>query len=341
MCQGGVGLEKSTAEKTQEKLLVFLNYVHSVTGRTPHLNDASDVKLFGDFLTHMKEERKSAPGNLVTYITAVMRVVKFSAVATGKDVSPTYRGWAQGYERERAAEASDNTWEALSEKKRWLHWEEVMEVLRQQKAAYEQAATALGRAKEAVRLAVLLIYCCLPPGRALEYRLLTYERCDQDHLKVTVPTPPDKHSNVLFLSQHGERGGLYLGAHKTRKNMGAQKISMNELDYVLRHFDVYIEEHRPRLLALQSADPPTHNYLFVDTNGRSFKDNRTSSHWNNFVKRCFKLHTGVGIGPTTLRSSFVTHLLNPRSAQDDEGGICARNAPLRALPAASVRQKNK
>ena len=152
-----------------------------------------------------QEERKSAPGNLVSYITAVMRVVKFSAVATGKDVSPTYRGWARGYERERAAEASDNTWEALSEKKRWLHWEEVMEVLRQQKAAYEQAATALGRAKEAVRLAVLLIYCCLPPGRALEYRLLTYEWCDQDHLKVTVPTPPDKHSNVLFLSQHGER----------------------------------------------------------------------------------------------------------------------------------------
>ena len=43
--------------------------------------------------------------------------------------------------------------------------------------------------------------------------------------------------------------------------------------------------------------------------GQSFKDDHTSSRWNNFVKKCFKLRAGVAIGPTTLRSSFVTDLL--------------------------------
>ena len=44
-----------------------------------------------------QEERKPAPGNLVSYITAVLGVVRFSPATTGEDVSPTYRRWARGY----------------------------------------------------------------------------------------------------------------------------------------------------------------------------------------------------------------------------------------------------
>ena len=53
-----------------------------------------------------------------------------------------------------------------------------------------------------------------------------------------------------------------------------------------------------------------------DTNGRSFEDDTQSSRWNAFVTSTIQRRAGVKVGPSTLRSSFVTHLLGGDNSED-------------------------
>ena len=173
----------------------------------------------------------------------------------------TYRSWSREYDRERSSDAVEKNWESLAQKNQWLHWGEFVEVVKSQREEYESASTALTRAQEGVRYTVLLFYSCLPPGRSQEYRTLQFRHCCADDLRQTVPTPSERQSNLLYISHDGDQAGLYLGAFKTKKSMGAQKISLDKFDYFLRHLDRYIKKHRPRLLALHTA--PEHDFLFV------------------------------------------------------------------------------
>ena len=193
----------------------------------------------------------------------MQRAVRFTPTG-GEEVLKTYRAWTRSYDRERQSEAALKTWETLSQKKRWLHWEEVIEVVKEQRDVYEGAPTALSQAKEGVRLAVLLLYCCLPPGRSQEYRTLKFLHCRAEDLRPTVPTPPDRSSNLLYLSAEGDQAGLFLGTYKTKKTNGPQTMMLDDAEYFVRHIDKYIKKHRPRLLALQSSSKlPQHDYLFV------------------------------------------------------------------------------
>ena len=199
----------------------------------------------------------------MTYIQAALRAVRHAAPAQA-EVLRTYREWIRDHDQEKRKDDGERTWETLSKRKKWLHWEEVMEAVKSQRDAYEAASRGLPRAKESVRYALMLFYSCLPPGRAQEYRTLKFRRCRRDEMRPTAPTPENRKSNVLFITDEGDRASLYLGQFKTSKTRGAQKISLDELDYFLRHIHRYLTKHRPRLLALQSAsNPPQHDYLFV------------------------------------------------------------------------------
>ena len=200
----------------------------------------------------------------MAYIQVAQRAVRHTAPAQQSEVQQTYRKWIRNYDGEKQKDEAERTWENLSQQKKWLHWEEVIEVVKSQRDEYESASTGLTQAKESVRYALLLFYSCLPPSRAQEYRTLKFERCRQDDLRPTASTPENKKSNVLFITDEGDRAALYLESFKTSKTRGAQKISLDDLGYFLRHVHRYLTKHRPRLLALQSAsNPPQHDYLFV------------------------------------------------------------------------------
>ena len=195
----------------------------------------------------------------MTYIQAAQRAVRHTAPAQA-EVLHRYRKWIRDYEGEKQKDESERTWENLSQNKKWLHWEEVIEVVKRQRDEYE----GLTQAKESVRYTLLLFYSCLPPGRAHEYRTLKYRRCRQDDLRPTAPIPENKKLNIVFITDEVDRAAMYLGSFKTSKTRGAQNISLDELNYFLRHIHRYLTKHRPRLLALQSAsNPPQHDYLFV------------------------------------------------------------------------------
>ena len=147
----------------------------------------------------------------MAYIQAAQRAVRYTAPAQQAEVQQTYRKWLRNYDGEKQKDEAERTWEKLSQQKKWLHWEEVIEVVKSQRDEYESASTGLTQAKESVRYALLLFYSCLPPGRAQEYRTLKFERCRQDDLRPTAPTPENKKSNVLFITDEGDRASP---AHK-------------------------------------------------------------------------------------------------------------------------------
>ena len=69
---------------------------------------------------------------------------------------------------QKEAQASPKSWQQLSWEKKWLHWEEILQVVKEQQEEYESQVRPLNRAVESQKYAVLLLYTALPPGRAKE-----------------------------------------------------------------------------------------------------------------------------------------------------------------------------
>ena len=117
----------------------------------------------------------------MAYIQAAQRGLCFvSSDSDGVDSSGVYdlyKCWLRDYDSKRQSQRGANSWEELSQKKRWLHWEEVIETVKMQKEAYELAPPGICQARESIKYMVLLFYSCLPPGRAQEYRTLRFQRC--------------------------------------------------------------------------------------------------------------------------------------------------------------------
>ena len=209
-------------------------------------------------------ERNASAGNIMAYIQAAQRGLRFLSYSDGVDISDVYdtlKCWLRDYDCKRQSQRGADSWEELSQKKRWLHWEEVIETVKKQKEAYELAPPGIRQARESVKYMVLLFYSCLPPGRAQEYRTLRFQRCDSSELRLVPPTPDDKTNNILFLSEDGRQAAIYIGSHKTSKSKGCQKISLDEFDYFIHHIHRYITKHRP--LLIHQSKSPSHTYVFV------------------------------------------------------------------------------
>ena len=77
---------------------------------------------------------------------------------------------------QKEAAAGHKTWQELSWGKKWLHWEEILKVLKAQQDIYESQLGPMERATESQKYMALLLYTAVPPGRAKEYRTLKLER---------------------------------------------------------------------------------------------------------------------------------------------------------------------
>ena len=55
--------------------------------------------------------------------------------------------------------------------------------------------------------------------------------------------------------------------------------------------------------------------LVQDDSGNPFTD---AAKWTKFIQAIFKEHTGRHIGPTTLRSSFITYLMDGEVTTDEQ-----------------------
>jgi hypothetical protein len=241
--------------------LVFASFVSTLeAGRLPTIEDVADTALFGRFLDHL---------------TAVIRAVKYIQCPGSEEIL--------------------DTWQHLSQASKWLHWKEVLAVVKQQREVYEAAATSLCRAREGLRYAVLLLYTCLPPGRSLEYRMLQFRLCSRRELYPTVPTPPDP----------GLLQNRPIGRSSENSPGGASEL--------LPRASAQVPEEAPSTSAGTGASQSQ------DTHGRSFADDHNSCRWSQLISSTFQRRSGVNLGPNMIRSVFVTYLLGTESLDGTHG----------------------
>ena len=191
----------------------------------------------------MQEHRGSSPGTLATYCQSFLHALAFLTADAG--VPAAVRSWLSKYQKT-AFEQRDVSWQRLKARGRyiyiyihacifhacmytlhagkWLVWSEILEVLKLQKEMFESAESAFSKAWEAQKYAILLLYCSIPPARGREYRELKLCVTDSD---LQLWDPPLRDSNWLLLAADHGRGLLYVGAHKTSKYTGVQRIELS------------------------------------------------------------------------------------------------------------------
>ena len=142
------------------------------------------------------------------------------------------------------------TWQQLSAANKWLHWEEVLEVVKVQHETMESQVKPALRAPESQKYTVLLLYCAVPPGRAQEYRTLKVQ------LGTTPHQPTTGMENIMH---YGPQTILELGSFKNRENFGHQVIDISHIEFLVSHLGDYIKKDRPILLKSNTD----HGFLFM------------------------------------------------------------------------------
>ena len=182
-------------------------------------------------------------------------MLKYLAVqGTETDEAQAYlRALTNRFQKEAAA--TTKSWQELSWENKWLHWEEVLKVVKAQRDVYEEQLRPMDRASESEKYTVLLLYTAVPPGRAKEYRTLKLQR----HSGPFKPTSQGP-ANILHYGPNVVL--LQLGEYKNSQYLGTQNIDISTIEYIQPHLEDFLERDRPLLL----RGEPDHSYLFVVSN---------------------------------------------------------------------------
>ncbi|KAL5459782.1 hypothetical protein EMCRGX_G033155 [Ephydatia muelleri] len=186
---------------------------------------------------------------------------------------------------------------------KWLIWKEILDVLKLQRELYESAGSTFAKAWESQKFTVLLMYCAIPPARGREYRELRFTFTEED---LQLWEPDSTQSNWLLLSGNHSRGLLYVGAHKTYRHIGVQRIELSadgSTNVLLEQLVAFVCRDRPALL--QGRTPQ--DFLFLNHEGHPYA---TSDSWTKYIQSIFLQHKDVSISTNTIRASYVTHLLS-------------------------------
>ncbi len=210
-------------------------------------------------MTFLRQESGRKPGTRAAYgqsITHGLKYLHATGHAAVAEQPLTYvRQLIALYQRE--AEANrDKSWQDLSSRRKWLHWEEVIEVVRHQRDCYESQISPPERAIESQDYAILLLYTTIPPARAQEYRTLKLKLCSGDELRAR--SLPDG-DNVLRINHEGSIASLEIGSYKNSAYLGRQTVDISSVDYLVPHLLDFIAKDRPILLGTK----PDHYTLFM------------------------------------------------------------------------------
>ena len=193
----------------------------------------------------VQDERKSKDGNLQVYTQSFIKCLKFLK-APSHNIQ-TVRSWSNNFQKSAEIHRS-KSWQSLAANGRWLTWKAILDTVKSQRDEYEAADGSVATAWEAVKLAVLLIYTSLPPGRSHEYATMKLQFNSGD---LYAAQPDIAESNWLFVSNDYKKALLYIGSHKTSRRMGVQKI---ELTFKRQSYVYLIGT--PRRIYLQASSYP-------------------------------------------------------------------------------------
>ena len=204
------------------------------------------------------QESGSKPGTIAAYGQGLLHGIKYieavKCIRT-EHAQKCVRQVIQQFQR-KAENAREKSWQDLSARKKWLHWEEIIVVLKAQRDTYLAEIAPKPRAQESQDYAQLLLYTAIPPGRAQEYRTLQLRRfdtCEKPHNRSSPPI------NILHISEDGSTGYMEIADYKDAAHSGRQIIDISNVDYMLSHLVDYVNKDRPVLL----QGKKDHHFLFM------------------------------------------------------------------------------
>eukprot|EP00731_Ephydatia_muelleri_P035037 Em0093g6a len=140
---------------TERRILTFLGFAKLHAGASnPELRLVSDLELVKRFFHYLENERQSSSGNQFAYCLSFLRAMRY--LKSDSDTIKTVQQWCRTYQK--AYECKDRSWQRLEAEGKWLAWDAVLEVLKQQRELYESSGPCeLTRAQESQKYTVLLL----------------------------------------------------------------------------------------------------------------------------------------------------------------------------------------
>ena len=216
--------------------------------------------------------------------------------------------------------------------------DDILAAVKEQKGLFEGATRPRIKAQESQKLLAMLFYTALPPGRAKEFQTLHVAI----HDKLPMPVVDQARPNCLYITTDGRQAYLLLADYKTHKSYGDHFLPLDDDSQLLSHLVIHLSHHREVLLGAGQQTTAlflvstrhTYNYIYgtpmhvYTTTGitaititvqLSFSNSILSlvqndrgapysaSSWTAYIEGIFERHIAKKIGPTLLRSIFVTH----------------------------------
>lgn len=227
-----------------------------------------------------------------------------------------------GYQRVYEKGLKSQNWVEMREKDRYLHFEEVQQVLKTlmeeflegQKDPSQVMSTTkeplLIKAKQLQRFLILLFYTSLPPSRALEIRTLKYNTSLQFR----------KTTNTWWLVLSEFKTVRAKGIDSMELDPTSQKVLITYLELFFnlyrRHLiDNWWEKKRKNNLQLREKEVEDEGFLFVPP-GKTKDQGFTESAWSAMMCKLFKEKTGMSVTINTLRSSFITYFYSNEASEN-------------------------
>lgn len=314
----------TTHLKRRERLLCYLGWAkeHGCVDQ-PNLThfdieqDESNRTRFEQYLTYLKEERQLSNGTIVEMITAAIYVLKFlyaSDAASNFAKTPAIRQLKtlrNSYQRE-YEKSLKKDWVELREEDKFLHYEEIQQVLKtllhdflgdqtdpNKVEEVTHTSEMVKKAKQLQKFLILLFYTSLPPSRGLEIRSLQFGSSLQWR----------KTSNSWWIVLERYKTSSTKGSDSLELEPQSQKLLVAYLElfgnsYRSHLFQKWQDKHNRK--QLDSQELQDQEYLFVPST-KSKQQCFSESGWSQLVCTIFKEKTGMAISINSLRSSFVTY----------------------------------
>ena len=275
----GGPLQESTLKKMVGRISAFFWFAKRVKGIEPALSLCSDTSAVQDFIQFPTEKRKIKAVTASRYISAFLEAVKFHNAQAGEHgpVEESSMMQLQSLQRQLESQArkerfSKQAAKPLAERK--IVYPGILELYRELKWQVQEL-TGLERARCAMDLCLLLMYCAANSGRVKEFSTLhlydgqsTEECCDQ---------------NFTCFGQDGS-------------------VVLPSLTY---YIELYQQKFRPHLLMGNA-----HDFFFEAKNRALF----STASYSQYISALFKKHFSVRVTTNDLMKCVVDYFLSlPKS----------------------------
>ena len=292
----GSALQESTLSKMVERISAFFWFAKRVKGIEPSLSLCGDPSTIQEFIQFATEKRKIKAVTASRYISAFLNAVKFLNAQAGERGAIGESSMAQMRSLQRQLEALarkerlfKQAATPLAERK--IVYPEILELCRELKWQVQEL-TGLERARCAMDLCLLLMYCAANPGRAKEFVTL--------RLYAGQTTEDLRDQNFICF---GEDGSVVLleGDYKTKYAYGPSRTDLTQLPFLTYYIDLYRQKFRPQLLMGNA-----HDFFFVAKNGAPF----SSGSYSHYISALFEKHFSVRVTTNDLRKCVVDYFLS-------------------------------